>query len=151
MRAGCIALPLVLAPGFAHCLRASPRCLQADVSRALLQRLPEFGDAEGEEAPLPALILGQFRWWGRGIGGIGGGAALDGRWLDVCECESVSVRATPLVRSYEYSAAQTCAPAHTPHPVDPLLTLVAAGWTTWPPPTPSPTACWRCWRCARST
>ncbi|KAL4428110.1 hypothetical protein ABPG75_002199 [Micractinium tetrahymenae] len=36
--------------------------LQADVSRMLLQRLPEFNDAEGEEAPLPALILGQFRW-----------------------------------------------------------------------------------------
>ncbi|KAL4445301.1 hypothetical protein ABPG77_011126 [Micractinium sp. CCAP 211/92] len=36
--------------------------LQAEVSGLLLQRLPEFNDAEGEEAPLPALILGQFRW-----------------------------------------------------------------------------------------
>ncbi|PRW44427.1 Fanconi anemia group D2-like protein [Chlorella sorokiniana] len=36
--------------------------LQADVSRLLLERLPEFCDAEGEEAPLPQLILGQFRW-----------------------------------------------------------------------------------------
>lgn len=39
-----------------------PACLQADLSRLLLERLPEFCDAQGEEAPLPQLILGQFRW-----------------------------------------------------------------------------------------
>lgn len=36
--------------------------LQANVSQMLLERLPEFCDAQGEEAPLPQLILGQFRW-----------------------------------------------------------------------------------------
>lgn len=45
-------------------LNVSP--LQADVSRLLLERLPEFcgdeGGEGGEEAPLPQLILGQFRW-----------------------------------------------------------------------------------------
>ena len=43
---------------------------QADVSRLLLERLPEFCEAEGEEAPLPQLILGQFRWWAR-LRGLG--------------------------------------------------------------------------------
>ena len=37
--------------------------VQADLARLLLERLPEICDAEGEEAPVPQLILGQFRWW----------------------------------------------------------------------------------------
>ena len=48
--------------------------LQGDVAVLLLERLPEFCDAQqqgqggeqqpggGDEAALPALILGQFRW-----------------------------------------------------------------------------------------
>lgn len=44
-------------------------CTQANVSQMLLERLPEFCDAQGEEAPLPQLILGQFRWWVQGQGG----------------------------------------------------------------------------------
>ena len=39
--------------------------VQADVSELLLERLAMLCNVEGEEAALPQLILGQFRWWVR--------------------------------------------------------------------------------------
>jgi hypothetical protein len=39
--------------------------VQADVSDLLLKEMVQLCSAEGEEAALPQLILGQFRWWVR--------------------------------------------------------------------------------------
>lgn len=95
---------------------------QADVSGMLLERVAEFVGAEGEEAPLPQLILGQFRWWvlaGGAPRGAGALACTGGPPLLPPAC-------TPPLLAAQASSPMTILLLHVE------LSLVSPpGWTTW--------------------